>query len=167
MRATFGPKVLAAVVLGVGLLLGTAEPATASDSGFMRSLIDVKDATFEHGVKAIYLIDTRAKKVPDFNTCLVHLIKQKMVSLEWNLSPEQPLTHGRLAWMLFKVLRIKGGLSLRLTMAFVGLTERYAYRECTHIEVIADTGQLERMNGETLLSTIRDTRTFQKKGQVG
>ena len=154
-----------AIVGALAVVLGLTGRA-AADTAFARHLIDIPNATFEDGVKAIYLLDTGADKLPDFNACLVHLLKKKLVSLDWDLSPEQRLTNGRLSWMFVKALDLKGGATLRLLTPIFGLTERYAYRECAYLEFIGDDGQNEYVSGERLLTALRKTRSYKKTGKV-
>lgn len=141
------------------VLLVAPCPAPAAGLGWYRELVAKPNAEFSDAVRILHVLMTGEDGAElSFEDRLVYLVKRGVVDLEWDLDAGARFDCGQLAFMLCKAMRIRGGVSMRV----FGLSERYAYRECVDLDLVAPLGQEQFVSGEELLSVLRRARAFQK-----
>jgi hypothetical protein len=95
--------------------------------GIYRELADRGIATYEDGCRAIsYFVDV-PENTMTFEELVAELKKKGTIGKRWKYKAEKPLTRGIMAYMICKVLNIKGGLTMRaidITKRFTGLIRK-------------------------------------------
>ncbi|MCK5504751.1 MAG: hypothetical protein KAJ10_06290 [Thermodesulfovibrionia bacterium] len=78
---------------------------------------------------------------------------------EADFSPREPLRKGLFAYMLYKALDVKGGITLSL----FGVSERYALKELVYQGILASGNENDILTGEELVSTTMRAAEFISK----
>ncbi len=103
------------------LLLLSLGRCAFADNNVYRDLIDRDIATYEDGCRAIScFVDVHAEKMA-FDEVVAELEEKGIIEKSWKYKAEKPLTRGIVAYMSSKILKIKGGLTMRV----MGLTKRF------------------------------------------
>jgi hypothetical protein len=140
----FLPAAVVAIVL--------AQSAVQADNAFYRVVAAKPNATFEDSVRAFLelAIDTDAAKTPYEQQANI-LAEMRVIRPGWIANGQEKLTRGRVAYMICRTCGIKGGLS----MAVLGTTERYAFRECVFLGVWEGGTQGDYMTGGELVGVLK------------
>jgi len=140
----FLPAVVVAIVL--------TQSAVQADNAFYRVVAAKPNATFEDAVRAFLelAVDTDAAKIP-YEKQFDVLTDMKVVRRGWVGEAQEKLTRGRVAYMICRTCGIKGGLS----MAVLGTTERYAFRECVFLGIWEGGTQRDYMTGGELVGVLK------------
>jgi hypothetical protein len=87
----------------------------------------------------------------DLNSQIIFLKEKKLLpkKLEADFSPREPLRRGLFAYMLYKALDLKGGITLSL----FGISERYALKELVYQGIMASGNANDILTGDELVST--------------
>ncbi len=141
------------------LLLSLSECALA-DNNIYRDLINRDIATYEDGCRAFScFVDVPAEKMT-FEEVVAELEEKEIVEKGWKYNAEKPLTCGMMAYMLCKILKIKGGLTMRvidITKRFalpdIGMGKRYAYLEIQRMGLLPS-GKKKPIKGHDLLAVL-------------
>jgi hypothetical protein len=134
-----------------------AQSAVEADNAFYRVLAAKPNATFGDAVRAFLELnlETDVTKTP-FEKQAAVLTDMTIIRPGWTQDPEAKLTRGRTAYMICRTCSIKGGL----TMAILGPTERYAFRECVFIGVWEGGTQRDYMTGGELVGVLKWTADY-------
>jgi hypothetical protein len=150
-------KIISLVIL---LILVIALPLQ-SDTSYFRELVNKGNATVYDGYRMIAILlsgqDNPDATYTELQSALSGL---KTIPTGWKSKKESDfLTRSELAYMLFKSLEMKGGLTMRI----FGVSERYAFRECVDKKLIVEgyAGQL--LSGEELISILAEAEKYQQK----
>jgi hypothetical protein len=140
----FLPAAVVAIVL--------VQSAVQADNAFYRVVAAKPNATFEDATRAFLelAIDTDASKAPYEQQASV-LAEMKVIRPGWIANGQEKLTRGRVAYMICRTCGIKGGLS----MAVLGTTEHYAFRECVFLGVWEGGTQRDYMTGGELVGVLK------------
>ncbi len=131
-----------------------------------RELIDRGIATYEDGCRAISCFVDVPANTMTFDELVLELKKKEIIGRRWKYRADKPLTRGITAYMICKVLNIKGGLTMRFTSlickAFkikdgftvpdLGMNKRYAYLECQHMGIVPIGHKKAYLTGHDLLA---------------
>jgi hypothetical protein len=134
--------------------------------GIYRELIDRGIATYEDGCRAISCFVDVPENTMTFEELVVELKKKGIIGKRWKYKAEKPLTRGITAYMICKVLNIKGGLTMRFTSLICkafkikdgftvpdfGMNKRYAYLECQHMGIVPIGHKKTYLTGHDLLA---------------
>jgi len=139
------------------IVIVLAQSAALADNAFYRVLAAKPNATFEDAVRAFLElnVDTDATKIP-FEKQASVLADMKIIRPGWAEDAQAKFTRGRAAYMICRTCGIKGGLS----MAILGTTERYAFRECVFIGVWEGGTQRDYMTGGELVGVLKWTADY-------
>ncbi len=124
-----------------------------ADKNIYRDLADRGIATYEDGCRAIsYFVDV-PESTMTFEELVLELKKKGIIRRRWKYKAEKPVTRGIMAYMICRVLNIKGGLTMRaldgierftslirkrlkikddFALPDFGMNKRYAYLEFQH-----------------------------------
>ena len=104
----------------------------SADDNIYRELIDRGIATYEDGCRAISCFVDVPSETMTFDQLVTELKNKDIIGKKWKYEADKQLTRGITAYMMCKVLGIKGGLTMRI----LGTTRRYAYLECQKTGII-------------------------------
>jgi len=133
------------------LLLAAGALGAAADSNqLVRDLADKPVATVEDGLRMILLLTQGVGVEEPFDQVAGKARASDLVRDKWLQKPEEPLRKGQLAYMIVKACGIRGGL----TMMALGVTERYALRECIFRDLLERGSTGNYVSGLELLGSI-------------
>ncbi len=94
----------------------------------------------------------------DMNSQIIFLKEKNFLpkKFEADFRPREPLRKGLFAYMLYKALDVKGGISLSL----FGVSERYALKELVYQGILASGNTDDILTGEELVSTTMRAAEF-------
>jgi hypothetical protein len=120
-------------------------------------------ASFEDVCRVISTLLHDKDPQQPFDKMRTSLIKEGIIPGDWVYKRESPVTKGMLAYMLCKVLDIKGGLTMRI----FGTSQRYALRECKWIGLITRASSAkEYVSGKELLAIFTRASVYKKEGSL-
>ncbi|MGR3304234.1 MAG: hypothetical protein ACUZ8I_17285, partial [Candidatus Scalindua sp.] len=130
-------------------------------------------ATYEDGCRAIsHFVDVPAGTMT-FEEVVAELKEKGIIGKRWKYKADKTLTRGIMAYMICKVLKIKGGLAMRvidttkrfanlicnklkikngLAVPDIGMTKRYAYLECQYMGIVPIGHKKTYLTGHDLLA---------------
>ncbi len=144
-----------------------------ADNNIYRDLVERGVATYEDGCRAISHFVGVPADTMTFEEVVAELKKKGIIGKRWKYKAEKPLTRGIMAYMICKVLKIKGGLTLRaidITNRFtnliskklkikddfalpdIGMGKRYAYFECQNMGIVPIGHKKTYLTGHDLLA---------------
>ena len=128
-----------------------------ADNNVYRDLIDRDIATYEDGCRALScFVDVHAEKMV-FDEVVAELEEKGIIEKSWKYKAEKQLTRGIVAYMSCKILKIKGGLTMRVmglakrftrliskkskkkdipVLPDIGMGKRYAFLEFQHMGLV-------------------------------
>ncbi len=94
----------------------------------------------------------------DLNSQIIFLIEKKLLpgKLESDFSPMEPLRKGLFAYMLYRALDVKGGITLSL----FGVSERYALKELVYQGILSSGNVNDILTGDELVTTTMRAADF-------
>ncbi len=141
--------------------------------GIYRELVDRGIATYEDGCRAIsYFVDV-PENTMTFEELVLELKKKGIIRRRWKYKAEKPLTRGIMAYMVCRVLNIKGGLTMRaldgierftslirkklkikgdFALPDFGMNKRYAYLELQNMVLVPTGYKKTFLTGHDLLA---------------
>lgn len=140
-----------------------------------RELIETGVATYEDGCRAISCFTDVDEKNLEFDELTLSLKEKGIIGKRWKHKAEKPLTRDVLAYMECKVLKIKGGFTMRAidtTKRFVnyvckklkindripvpdiGMYKRYAYLESQYMGTMPPGHKKKYVTGHDLLASM-------------
>ena len=144
-----------------------------ADSNIYRDLVERGVATYEDGCRAIsHFVDVPAGTMT-FEEVVAELKEKGIIGRRWKYKADKTLTRGMMAYMICKVLKIKGGLTMRVINAVksgtslicsslkiknglavpdIGMTKRYAYLECQYMGIVPIGHKKTYLTGHDLLA---------------
>ena len=123
--------------------LPVAEGEVASDAQFLFDLSDKKYCSTDDAYRGmLYFIDgTDTSK--DFEERTARLVMHGVVKKSWTHNPHAVATKGEVAYMLVRVLEIRGGVMYNITNG----CPRYALRELIHNGIIKGGTEYSKISG--------------------
>lgn len=107
-------------------------PDTLDDDAFLGYLADTTLVTVEEAYRAVILLAEGADPNETFDERRAWLEQRDIARAAWTLERNHYIDQGAVAYMVCKVLQIKGGLS-RMMLGSWGLGDRrYAHRELVY-----------------------------------
>ncbi len=144
-----------------------------ADKNIYRDLADRGIATYEDGCRAIsYFVDV-PESTMTFEELVLELKKKGIIRRRWKYKAEKPVTRGIMAYMVCRVLNIKGGLTMRaldgierftslirkklkikddFTLPDIGIGKRYAYLELQNMALVPTGHKKTFLTGHDLLA---------------
>ena len=86
-----------------------------TDENVYRDLIERGVATYEDGCRAISAYVGVPAGAMTFEEVVAELKRKEIVDRRWKYSPDKTLTRAIMAYMIFKVLDMKGGFTMHVT----------------------------------------------------
>jgi hypothetical protein len=139
------------MLLTAAAVVALAASTLPADNSFYRVLGSKPNATIADAMRAFFILaldaDPKGLTVAEQAQALADM---KVMRKEWADKPDEKLTRGRASYMICQVCGIKGGV----TMLLIGPTERYCYRECVYLGMIAAGNQDAYVSGSELLGIL-------------
>ncbi|MFH1023737.1 MAG: hypothetical protein V1809_10175 [Planctomycetota bacterium] len=140
--------------LVAGAILGLAAPALA-DTAFFRELAEKTAVTFADGYTAMVMLHGGERAPVDYATCVQALRKANIIPASWETAfrPEDALSREKLAYMICRTVKLRGGVNLSWTRVAraTALETHYALRECVFLEIIPKGTEYKRLTGDELI----------------
>ena len=86
----------------------------------------------------------------------------KIVDSTWDFDANRPVTRGKLAYMLYQALHMKGGVMLTLT----GPSQRYCARELAYQGILASDRMTTQISGGEFVAVIGRADAYKQTGEV-
>jgi len=90
------------------------------------------------------------------------LVAAGIVPAKWRCASDSPATKARLAYMVCRVAKIKGGLTIRL----FGLSQRYALRECVYLKIVLPGAEYKPVSGREVLAILKRAEDYMRKRKI-
>lgn len=151
-----------------------------------RDLIERGIATYEDGCRAISCFTDVKEGELEFDELVLELKKRGIAGKRWEYEAEKPLTRGVISYMACKILKIKGGLTMRvidITNSFtsliseklktkdgialpdIGMYKRYAYLEFQDMGTMPKGNKGKYLTGHDLLAMMYRIEQYIKAGE--
>lgn len=98
----------------------------------------------------------------DYKTMVEELKSNQIMPANWQFSADCPITRRQMSLMICRALKIKGGIIPRI----FGMTERYAYKECTYHNLISGGGETLYIDGLELVAIVHRMVHFSEHGSL-
>jgi len=130
------------------------------DTAYFRELVNKGNATYYDACRVISILRTgHDDAAATFEQLRSALLKAGIIPAELEEKKSDDfLNRDELAYMLFKVLKMKGGLTIRL----FGLSERDAFRECVDKKLMAGGYPNQTLSGEELINILTEAEKYQE-----
>ena len=149
------------VVLLLALTGASAQEAKAPEGGRTAVLRKIYAKDRATAADACGLVLEFAGGTPaGFDAVRKDLEGRGILEADWALQEAAPLTKGQLAYMLCKALGIRGGL----IMSVFGLSRRYAFRECVHLNLMAAGNSSDPVSGRELIDALSRAELHRQAG---
>ncbi|MFH1800083.1 MAG: hypothetical protein ABH891_04455 [Candidatus Omnitrophota bacterium] len=146
--------------LGVFLFLVLFSPGFSGfpyDPEYLNSVVGEKAVKFSDGFEMIMTLMQIEDQYPDFPSQREFLQKTKIIPPEWeSRKPGDALRRGELAYMLVKMLRLKGGLKARL----LRMNQRFAMEELIYEGIMRAGHGRDLVTGQELVFVMTATANF-------
>jgi hypothetical protein len=131
-----------------------------ADTSYFRDLVNKGNATYADTLRVIdILVKGQDTTATSFEALKTELADKKIISSKWtHLKETDLINRGEVAYMLFKALNLKGGLSVKI----FGLSCRYAYRECVDKKLMVPGFPNQLLSGAELISILAEAEKYQK-----
>ncbi len=170
-----------------GISVEDKEGISAEDNVY-RKLIERGVATYEDGCRAISCFTDVDEKNLTFDELVSALKEKGIIGKRWKHKAEKPLTRGEIAYMECKVLKVKGGLTMRaidttkrfagfickklkindsLSVPDIGMYKRYAYKESQYMGTIPAGHNKKYVTGHDLLASMYRIEQYIKAEEKG
>ena len=147
----------------------------SADNNIFRELTEKGVATYEDGCRAISYFTNVDEKNLTFDELVSALKEKGIIGKRWKYKAEKSLTRGEIAYMGCKVLKIRGGLTMRvmdttrflvsaictklkisdsLSAPDIGMYKRYAYLEFLGNGLLPEGHNKEFLTGHDLLASM-------------
>lgn len=146
----------------IALLVYPQDTDKSSATGLYRELLDKKVATVQDSFLILATL-IKNKTVYDVEEAKQTLIGEKILTKEEVSKAKltNPLKHSFLAYLLFKTLNLKGGLMIRI----LGVTPRYALKECIYAGLIKGEFSSKYISGAELLSILSRAKEYRDRNK--
>jgi hypothetical protein len=98
----------------------------------------------------------------EFATLRADLESRGIVEAAWELEESARLTKGTLAFMLARTLGVKGGL----TASVLGMTRRYALKECVYLGLMEEGATGQYVTGRELIDVVTNAEIYRQEGSL-
>lgn len=108
------------------------------------------------------LLLTGQDQARDFRQRVEALADRGLVDRQWTFDADRPLTRGRLAYMVCRACRIRGGVMMHLA----GPTQRYCLRELQYLGMMAPGTLMAPVTGMEFIAVLARADAYLRTGKV-
>lgn len=134
---------------------GSVRTASAYDPNYLNEVVGRKAVTLADGFELILILMQLEDRYPDFEAQKEFLLDENIIKPAWN-DKDELLRYGVLAYMLTKMLRLKGGLKARI----FGTSERFAMEELLHQGILREGHKEDLITGQELVIIMTQSAQF-------
>ena len=159
-----------------------------TDENVYRELIERGVATYEDGCRAISAYVGVPAGAMTFEEVVAELKRKEIVDRRWKYSPDKTLTRAIMAYMIFKVLDMKGGFTMHVvngmgrftsfvcrklgisddfTVPDIGIGRRYAFLEFQFKGIIPQGNKRTFLTGHDLMAIMYRLEQYIKAEEAG
>jgi hypothetical protein len=144
------------------LLAALSGGRATADAAFIRDMMEKKEATLADGCRAVYYFSGGDENEQDIDKIVAYLLKMKYIKKSYPNKLDRRFRRGQFAYMLCRVLDIKGGLTMRI----IGTTERYALRELIYMDMMPRVNQAKYVSGIEILGVLSRAERYRSEKQA-
>jgi hypothetical protein len=142
-------------------VLATSAISVSADTTYYRVLADQRVSTMKDACRVITIFLGKEAELKDFQSQLSHLQSENIIPKKANTHPDAAIHKDELAYMVFQALKLNGGVMLNALRPFLGVTPRYAYKECVYYKLIEDENPKALVEGKELIGVLSRMSAFQ------
>ena len=116
--------------------------------------------TVAEACRALLLLADGAEQYPDFEARRAALEARGIVRPAWGLQREACIDRGSVAYMVCRILQIRGGLNLRLFGTLGVGDRRYAVRELVYLDLMPPGAPYRYMTGSELVDLMAEADRY-------
>jgi hypothetical protein len=161
--------VLAALALGgcaPGRMTGSQAtlPAGEESPEFLDRLSSQKAVSENDAMRGILMLIRPQNKDEQgtFEDRVARLRELKIVDSTWDFDANRPVTRGKLAYMVYQAVHVRGGVILTLT----GPSQRYCVRELHFQGIMASDIATTQISGGEFVAILGRADAYKNKGEV-
>ena len=153
-------KILIKVFL-IFMVIFSFSAITYGDTSYFRDLVKKGNATYYDAYRIITILETGKDDAQStFENLRDKLIEAGIIAKNWDKKKADGFVNrGEISYMLFKTLKLKGGLTVRI----FGLTCRYAFRECVNKKLLVQGYANQLLSGGEIISILSEAENYQTK----
>ena len=129
----------------------------AYDPKYLQEVVGQKAVSLADGYEMIVILMQLEEQYPNFESQKNFLLQENIIKPSWvEQEHDEPLRLGALAYMLTKMLSLKGGLKARL----FGMSERFAMEELIHQGMMREGHKRDLVTGQELVVVMTQAAQF-------
>ncbi len=133
-----------------------------SRTAYIRRIYAGDRASYGDACRAVASLARGGHTDDDFAAIHKDLSDRGIVDAGWGLQEGDKLRKGDLSYMLCRALGIKGGLTIQV----IGLTRRYAFRECVYAGLVKGGTPGEYVSGRELIDFMTNAEIYKRNGNL-
>jgi hypothetical protein len=105
--------------------------------------------------RAMLMLAEGDDNYPDFEARRQTLESRGIARTEWNLRPEASIDRGSVAYMVCRIINVRGGINYNLFGRLAGVGDRrYAVRELAYLEIMTPAAPYRYITGSELVDVL-------------
>jgi hypothetical protein len=164
---------LAAVILAAGMMgcsqqaikvTGAEEklPDKEGSPGFLDRLSSQTSVSENDAYRGVLMLVDGEDTAETFRQRAEKLVATGTAARAWTHDANRPITRGRLAFMVCKICKIRGGVVMHVT----GPTQRYCLRELQYMSMISSGGPLSPVTGLEYVAVMTRADIYRRTGEL-
>jgi len=144
---------------------GLSSMVVQADTTYYRVLADQKTTTWADASRVITIFKGRENQLTEYASQMSYLVQEGVVDANHQPSAETTLRKGDLAKLVFRALRLKGGVMTHVLKPWMGDTKRYSLKECIYLGIMQPAPDSGLVSGTELISVLKRMTEYQE-GQL-
>lgn len=137
-------------------------PEQESSADFLDRASEIPVMDMDNALRGMLLLVTGKDDHNDFQARVSDLASEGIVAPDWQLAANQPLTKGRLAYMVYRACGVK---EKGLMLALMGPSLRYCLRELQYRGMMAEGDASMPVTGMEFVGVITRADVYQRTGR--
>ena len=137
-------------------------PSGEESPGFLDRASSLKTISENDAMRGVLMLATGKDEAGGFQDRVAKLREMKIVDSTWDFDANRPVTRGKLAYMLYQALHMKGGVMLMVT----GPSQRYCARELAYQGILASDRMTTQISGGEFVAVIGRADAYKQTGEV-
>jgi hypothetical protein len=140
----------------------TTLPEKGSSAAALHRISNQKIVNQNDAMHALLLLAEGEDQAGTFQERVMKLRDLEIIDPSWNVDATKPVTRGQLAYMVYQVTDVPGGLTLLLT----GPSQRYCLRELQYNGMIGPGGLFSPITGMEMVAVLDRADAYMQDGQM-
>jgi len=137
-------------------------PPAESSAAFLDRISSQVTVSENDAMRGILLLTDGKDEAANFNQRIKMLTERGIVPREWDYDADRGVTYGRLAYMIYKACKLRGGVTLTL----FGPSQWYALRELQYQRFIGPGAIYSKVPGMEFVGVIGRSDAYLTTGEV-